>query len=84
MSAGYFGDLVKKHTGDSAKGYIHHFIIQKAKSLLASGETISAAAYDLGFDYPQHLSRLFKKKEGISYRSKICSFVMDYYHTLNS
>lgn len=66
MSAGYFGDLVKKHTGDSAKGYIHHFIIQKVKSLLASGETISAAAYDLGFDYPQHLSRLFKKKEGIS------------------
>ena len=66
MSAGYFGDLVKKHTGDSAKGYIHHFIIQKAKSLLASGETFSAAAYDLGFDYPQHLSRLFKKKAGIS------------------
>lgn len=66
MSAGYFGDMVKKHTGDSAKNYIHHFIIQKAKNLLASGETISAAAYDLGFDYPQHLSRLFKKKEGIS------------------
>ena len=66
MSAGYFGDMVKRHTGDSAKGYIHHFIIQKAKSLLASGETISATAYDLGFEYPQHLSRLFKKKEGIS------------------
>ena len=66
MSAGYFGDMVKKHTGDSAKNYIHHFIIQKAKNLLASGEAISAAAYDLGFDYPQHLSRLFKKKEGIS------------------
>ena len=66
MSAGYFGDMVKKYTGDSAKNYIHHFIIQKAKNLLASGEAISAAAYDLGFDYPQHLSRLFKKKEGIS------------------
>lgn len=66
MSAGYFGDMVKKHTGDSAKGYIHHFIIQKAKNLLASDETISAVAYDLGFEYPQHFSRLFKKKEGIS------------------
>lgn len=66
MSAGYFGDMVKKHTGDSAKGHIHHFIIQKAKNLLASDETISAVAYDLGFEYPQHFSRLFKKKEGIS------------------
>lgn len=66
MSAGYFGDLVKRHTGDSAKGYIHSFILQKAKNLLASGETIAAVSYDLGFEYPQHLSRLFKKKEGIT------------------
>lgn len=66
MSAGYFGDMVKKHTGESAKSYIHQFVIQKAKALLASGETISAASYDLGLEYPQHLSRLFKKKEGIS------------------
>lgn len=66
MSAGYFGDMVKKHTGDSAKDFIHYFVIQKAKSLLASGEAISAVAYNLGFEYPQHLSRLFKKKEGIS------------------
>lgn len=66
MSAGYFGDLVKRHTGDSAKGYIHSFILQKAKNLLASGETIAAVSYDLGFEYPQHLSRLFKRKEGIT------------------
>lgn len=66
MSAGYFGDMVKKHTGDSAKDYIHHFIIQKAKNFLASGETVSDVAYNLGFEYPQHLSRMFKKKEGIS------------------
>ncbi|MGM9804655.1 MAG: helix-turn-helix domain-containing protein [Muribaculaceae bacterium] len=62
----FFGDMVKKHTGDSAKGYIHQFVIQKAKNLLASGETISSVAQALGFEYPQHLSRLFKKKEGIS------------------
>ncbi|MGM9713547.1 MAG: helix-turn-helix domain-containing protein [Prevotella sp.] len=66
MSAGYLGDMVKRHTGDSARDYIHHFIIRRAKSLLSSGQAISAAAYSLGFDYPQHLSRLFKKKEGIS------------------
>lgn len=66
LSAGYFGDLVKKHTGDSAIGYIHQFIIQKAKSELASGKNISTVAYDLGFDFPGHFSRLFKKREGIS------------------
>lgn len=44
----------------------HDFIIQKAKNALAAGNTITNAAYDLGFDYPSHLSRLFKKKEGIS------------------
>lgn len=66
MSPGYLGDLMRKHTGDSAISYIHDFIIQKAKNALASGNTIANVAYDLGFDYPGHLSRLFKKKEGIS------------------
>lgn len=66
MSPGYLGDLVRKHTGDSAISYIHDFIIQKAKNALAAGDTVANAAYDLGFDYPNHLSRLFKKKEGMS------------------
>lgn len=66
MSPGYLGDLMRKHTGSSAISYIHDFIIQKAKNALAAGNTIAQAAYDLGFDYPGHLSRLFKKKEGIS------------------
>lgn len=66
MSSGYLGDLMRKHTGSSAINYIHDFIIQKAKNALAAGHTITRAAYDLGFDYPGHLSRLFKKQEGIS------------------
>lgn len=66
MSRGYLGDLMRKHTGGSAITYIHDFIIQKAKNALAAGDTIANAAYDLGFDYPGHLSRLFKKKEGFS------------------
>lgn len=66
MSAGYLGDLMRKHTGDSAISYIHGFIIQKAKNALAAGNTITNVAYGLGFDYPGHLSRLFKKEEGIS------------------
>lgn len=66
MSPGYLGDLMRKYTGESAISYIHQFIIQKAKNALAAGDTIANAAYDLGFEYPGHLSRLFKKKEGIS------------------
>ena len=66
MSAGYLGDLVRRHTGDTAINYIHRFILQKAKSLLSAGKTITEVAYDLGFAYPQHLSRLFKKKVGLS------------------
>lgn len=66
MSPGYLGDLVRKHTGSSAISYIHDFVIQRVKNALAAGGTVASAAYDLGFDYPGHLSRLFKKKEGIS------------------
>ena len=66
MSAGYLGDLVRRHTGDTAINYIHRFILQKAKSLLSAGKTITEVAYDLGFAYPQHLSRIYKKKEGLS------------------
>lgn len=66
MSPGYLGDLVKKHTGNSAINYIHSFIIQKAKNLMAAGNSVANTAYDLGFDYPNHFSRLFKKKEGLS------------------
>ncbi|MGN1263744.1 MAG: helix-turn-helix domain-containing protein [Prevotella sp.] len=43
---------------------MHQFVIQKAKTLLYGGETVSSIAYDLGFEYPQHFSCLFKKKEG--------------------
>lgn len=64
MSANYFGDLIKKTTGDTASNYIRQYIIQEAKNKLASGSSTSQVAYDLGFDYPQHFSRLFKKYTG--------------------
>ncbi|MGN1237460.1 MAG: helix-turn-helix domain-containing protein [Muribaculaceae bacterium] len=66
MSAGYFGDMVKRFTGESAIGYIHRFVIQKAKDALSEGNSVANVAYDLGFDYPQHFSRLFKRKAGIT------------------
>lgn len=66
VSANYFGDVIKKSTGDTASHYIRSYIIQQAKNLLSSGESITQAAYRLGFEYPQHFSRMFKKFTGIT------------------
>ncbi len=66
MSANYLGDLIKKTSGSTAMTLIRAFVIQEAKNALASGKSVSEAAYYLGFDYPQHLSRMFKKNEGMS------------------
>lgn len=66
MSANYFGDIIKKTTGDAASAYIRQFIIQLAKNKLSAGESVSQAAYELGFEYPQHLCRMFKKQTGMT------------------
>ena len=65
FSANYFGDLVKKQTGKSAIDYIHQAVIGKVKDrLLETNKTVSEIAYEVGFQYPHHLSRLFKKVAG--------------------
>lgn len=66
MSSNYFGDLIKKTTGDTASNYIRRYVIQRAKNELAAGKSIAQAADELGFEYPQHLSRMFKKQTGIT------------------
>ena len=67
LSANYFGDLIKKETGISAQEYIQNKIISLAKeSVFDREQTISEIAYQLGFKYPQHFTRLFKQKLGIS------------------
>ncbi|MFY0631867.1 MAG: AraC family transcriptional regulator [Flavobacteriaceae bacterium] len=67
MSANYLSDLLKIETGKSAKDHIHEYIIDKAKNrLLISESSISEIAYGLGFNYPQHFSKLFKNKTGMS------------------
>ena len=66
MSANYFGDVIKKTTGDTASNHIRQFVIQLAKNGLAAGETISQVSDRLGFEYPQHFSRMFKKQEGVT------------------
>ena len=65
LSPNYFGDLVKKETGKSAQEYIQLTTIDRAKELLTEGgRSVSEIAYELGFKYPHHLSRLFKKVVG--------------------
>lgn len=66
MSVNYFSDLIKKMTGESAGRHIRQFIIRQIKNELASGLTVAEAAYKLGFEYPAHLSRMFRKETGIS------------------
>ena len=66
MSANYFGDVIKKTTGDTASNHIRQFVIQLAKNGLAAGETVSQVSDRLGFEYPQHFSRMFKKQEGVT------------------
>ena len=57
----YFGDIVHKATGGTAIGYIHQYIINQAKSLLMQGHNISETSRLLGFDFPHHFTRLFKR-----------------------
>lgn len=67
LSGSYLSDLLKIETGRSAKDHIHTHIIEKAKTLLLNSTTsIGNIAYNLGFEYPQHFSKLFKSKMGLS------------------
>ena len=64
MSPSYLSDVIKKTTGETANHYIKQYMIQLAKNRLVSGMNSSEVAYSLGFDYPQHFSRTFKKITG--------------------
>lgn len=67
LSPNYFGSLVKKETGKSAREYIQFKVTGIAKErILHPDKTISQIAYELGFQYPQHFTRLFKKVVGQS------------------
>lgn len=67
-SARYLGDVVRKATGGTAIGYIHSFVIEQGKNLLMNGHNINETAHLLGFDYPQHFTRLFRNMTGLTPR----------------
>ncbi|GAB2554801.1 helix-turn-helix domain-containing protein [Spirosoma aerophilum] len=65
LSPNYFGDLVKKATGRSAQDYIQSKVIDVAKEKIVDDrKSISQIAYELGFKYPSHFTRLFKQQVG--------------------
>lgn len=66
LSTNYFSDLIKRMTGESPGRLIRQFIIRQIKNELASGLAVAEAAYKLGFEYPAHLSRMFKKETGMT------------------
>lgn len=66
LSPNYFGDLIKQMTDDTAGNIIRRFVMQQAQKLLISGVGITSTAEQLGFEYPQHFTRMFKKHFGVS------------------
>lgn len=64
MSPTYLSDVIKRTTGDTANHYIKRYVIQLAKNKLVAGMNSSEVAYTLGFGYPQHFARTFKKMTG--------------------
>ena len=66
-SPNYLSGLIRKATDKSVLEHIHLEIINIAKiELLNSDQPVSEIAFDLGFEYSQYFSRLFKKKTGIT------------------
>ena len=75
LSSNYFGDMFKKETGKSPQEYIQEKVIELAKERISgTADPVSQMAYSLGFQYPQHFCRLFKKRVGYTpseYRAQI-------------
>lgn len=75
LSSNYFGDMFKKETSKSPQEYIQEKVIELAKERISgTADTVSQIAYSLGFQYPQHFCRLFKKRVGYTpseYRAQI-------------
>ncbi|PXX98844.1 AraC family transcriptional regulator [Marinifilum breve] len=67
FSPNYLSDLIKKESGKSVQEHIHYRLIEKAKTkLLSTTNSISEIANELGFEYPQYFSKIFKSKTGLS------------------
>ena len=67
VSSAYLSDMLRSITGQNTQQHIHDKLIEKAKEILTTTNlSISQIAYQLGFEYPQSFSKLFKAKSGVS------------------
>jgi len=67
LSPNYLSDLLKKETSKNGTEHIQYHVIELAKNkLLSSSVSVSEIAYDLGFEYPQYFSKMFKKNTGMT------------------
>ena len=67
LSSNYFGDLVKKETVKTALEYIQEKVIDLAKErLFDQSKSVSEVAFEMGYKYSQHFTRLFKQRVGVS------------------
>ena len=67
VSPGYLSNLLKVLTGQSTQQHIHDKLIEKAKEKLSTTSlSVSEIAYELGFEHPQSLSKLFRTKTHLS------------------
>jgi len=63
LSSKYLSDCLKQLTGSTTQQLIHERIIEHAKEKLSTtNRSVSEIAYELGFEYPQSFSKLFKAK----------------------
>ena len=65
VSPAYLSDMLRSVTGQNTQQHIHQALIDKAKRLLLTTSlSINETAFQLGFEYPQYFTRLFKSKTG--------------------
>ena len=67
VSSSYLSDMLRSLTGQNTQQHIHEKLIEKAKGILTTTNfTVSEIAYQLGFEYPQSFSKLFKSKTNLT------------------
>lgn len=67
VSAAYLSDMLRTLTGQTTQQHLHQALIDKAKRLLLTTSlSVNETAFQLGFEYPQYFSRLFKNKTGLT------------------
>ncbi|WP_317040665.1 helix-turn-helix domain-containing protein [Halpernia frigidisoli] len=63
VSSAYLSDHLRNLMGQNCQQHIHEKLIEKAKEILiGTSHSVSEIAYQLGFEYPQSFSKLFKNK----------------------